>query len=139
MCGDSLEKYHQKIGDVNSSNKRLLKAEFESEKELDKKKNPAKYIDKLKNIQSILKEKYNYIRDDDDIVDQVMKVVGREYDPICHEIKSRRLQKKTIDLQLIRSQFNEVFLDLALREKRPGKGKRRAEMALESDSSEGSE
>ena len=68
-----------------------------------------------------------------------MKVVGREYDPICHGIKTRRLQKKTIDLELIRSQFNEVFLDLALREKRSGKGERRNKIALDSDSSEGSE
>ena len=70
--------------------KRCLKETFESEFELSTKKNPAKYIDKLLEVQDELRRQHGYIKTDEDVVDQVMKVVSKKYDPVVFQIMTER-------------------------------------------------
>ena len=65
----ALQKLKIRLYKVTSGNRRQLKAAFEPDTKFPKNGNPAKYIDKLIDLQKKLKDKYQYDKKDDDIVD----------------------------------------------------------------------
>ena len=102
------------ISKVSLGNKAQLKKEFEMDEILPKKKNPAKYLDKLIDLRDELEDKYNYKKSDEDIVDQMLKVLGNEWDFTKKEIKKRRRNGEDIDLRELRNELLEEFEDLKL-------------------------
>ena len=60
-AGSAWIKVLNEIGKHSADDRRRLKEMFETEHELNNKKNPAKYIDKLVEIQKELETKYEYI------------------------------------------------------------------------------
>ena len=67
------------ISKVSPGNKTKLKNLFEKDKTLDKRKNPAKYLDGLIDVRDELKDKCNCMKTDEDIVDQMLKVLSSEW------------------------------------------------------------
>jgi hypothetical protein len=94
-------------------------------------KSPAKYIDRLKDIQFELKDKYNYVRDEEDIIDQVVKVLGNSYPHIKNDICTRRLAFKPVTLEFIRAQFVEQFNNLKLYDSQRRGGKKEVKLGTD--------
>ena len=87
------------------------------------KTNPAKYIDKLVEIQKELRLKYEYEKTDEDIVDQVIKVVNDKYEFLIDQIIKDRRDGKPISIESVRAAFNEKHLLLKRRKAKQGKGR----------------
>ena len=111
-AGTAWKNLIQKIGKSSWDDRRRLKEVFESEAELGKQVNPAEYIDKLKEVRAELKSKYDYEKTDEDIIDQVIKVVNNNYQFIIEQIKSDRRRNHEINLEEVRDNFNETYLDI---------------------------
>ena len=126
-----------KIGKTSMDDRRRLKEFFESEQELSGRVNPSKYIDKLIIVKDELKEKYSYVRTDEDIIDQVIKVVNEDYSFLVEQIKSDRRRSCTMTLDEVKDAFNEKYLELK-RKRRRKKG-RRKKIDVSEDSSEDSD
>ena len=127
------ERVIEEIGKKSSDDKRRLKEMFESEHQLRPKTNPAKYIDKLVEIQKELRLKYNYEKTDEDIIDQVIKVVNDKYEFLIDQIIKDRRDGNPVTIEGVRAAFNEKHLLLKRRKARQSKGK----VEISDDSSDG--
>ena len=109
-AGTAWRKLMQEIGKFSTDDERRLKEMFESEQELGSKKNPAKYIDKLIQVRNELDDKYGYVETDIDVIDQVIKVVGKKYDHVVDQIMKDRRNGTAMSLSAVRTGFNEKHL-----------------------------
>ena len=76
----------------------LLKEAFESDQKLGKTINPSKCVDKLIDIRDELKDKCNCDKSDMDIVDQMLKVLGKDCGHTKKQIEKDKREKKAVDL-----------------------------------------
>ena len=112
----------------------IIKEEFESSTKLTKTENLAKYLEKLITIKDILKEDLGHEKTDQDILDQLIKVLNSDYDWTRNEIKKIRRNKEDIDLDEIQDKLEERFLELKSEVK-----KKKPTQVISVDSSGGNE
>lgn len=123
-AGTAWKNLMSKIGKTSMDDRRRLKEFFESQQELSDRVNPSKYIDKLIMVKDELKVKYSYEQNDEDIIDQVLKVVNENHSFLVEQIKSDRKRSKSMTLEEVKDAFNEKYLELKNRRRRK-KGRRR--------------
>jgi hypothetical protein len=133
-AGTAWKNLMEEIGRKSADDKRRLKELFESEQELSSRKNPAKYIDKLIQVQKELRSKYNYQKNDEDVIDQVLKVVNDKFEGVVDQIMKDRRDNLPITLSSVRESFNEKHL--FLKRKRGKKGKKKVEISDDSSENE---
>jgi hypothetical protein len=109
-----------------------LKELFESDQELSSRKNPEKYIDKLVQVQKELRSKYNYQKNDEDVIDQVLKVVNDKFEGVVDQIMKDRRDNHRVTLSSVRESFNEKHLFLKIKQGKKSKKK----VEIRDDSSE---
>ena len=97
------------ISKVSPGNKSKLKNLFEKDKTLDKRKNPAKHLDGLIDVRDELEDEHNHIKSDEDIIDQMLKVLGSDWNCTKMEIKKKRRNNEAIDLKALRDELCEEF------------------------------
>ena len=130
-CAHSaLEALRKRVGKVSASNEGLLKESFESGEKLGKKINPAKYLIKLITIRDTLQDKYQYNKTDQDILDQMMKVLNDNYSWTKNELKKARRMNMILDLDEVQMELEERYQEIK-NEKKKGK-----KMILSEDSLE---
>ena len=105
----ALQHLKKKIGKISPANEALLKEVFESSTKLGKTINPAKYIDKLVDIKNELYDKYQYVKTDKDVVDQVIRVLPQEYEWTRMSIKQRIGYGNSIDLTELQQELQDVY------------------------------
>ena len=115
-----------------------MKECFEADLDLGN-KNPAKYIAKLEEVRQDLRTKYSYERTDEDIIDQVIKVVGKEYEYTIEEIKSDRRRNRNSTLEQVKEAFNERYLKLKRERENKKKSKKKGIKISEDSSADSSE
>ena len=86
----AMELFKKKVRKISSCNEGSLKEQFESGEKLTKGINPGKYMERLINIRDELSEKYQYIKTDQDVLDQIIKVLNSNYDWTKNELKKAR-------------------------------------------------
>jgi hypothetical protein len=114
-AGTAWKNLMEGIGRKSADDKRRLKELFESEQELSSRKNPAKYIDKLVQVQKELRSKYNYQKNDEDVIDQVLKVVNDKFEGVVDQIMEDMRDNLPITLSSVRESFNEKNLFLKIK------------------------
>ena len=105
------------IYETSSGNKRILKDKFERKVKFNSKANPTKYIERITSIKDELKNKYGCIKTDDDILDQLLKVLGHEYSYIKNDIKTKRRKGEDVSLKDIKEALKEEYQDIKLNSK----------------------
>ena len=79
-------------------------------------------MEKLINIRDELSEKYQYIKPDQDIFDQMIKVLHSDYDWTKHELKKARRQTLTLELDEVQQELDERYRDFKMEKKKNKKG-----------------
>ena len=130
----AMKELKAKISKVTSGNRTSLKNVFESDEKLPRNVNPSKYVDKLIDVRDELKDKYNYDKNDEDIVDQMLKVLGKDYDYVKERIRDRKREDQPINLKKLQHELEEKFEEL-----RTSKRKSKKHINISDDSSEDSE
>ena len=131
----AVEEIKAKLYKITSGNRRQLKAAFETDFKFPKNSNPARYMDKLIDMQLELQTKYNCIKTDEDIIDQILKVLAKDpiYAYTINSIKKDRRNERDIDLKNVQEELKEIYEDNKLNKKASKK------INLSDDSSDGSD
>ena len=116
-----LQLLKKKIGKVSAANEAILKETFESNQKWGKGINPSKYIDKLKDIKDELFDKYSYTKTDRDIIDQVMKVLNKDYEWTKRSIKEQLRKGEVIDITDLQEELEETYLEIKEEKKKSKK------------------
>ena len=120
-----------RINKTSAGNKRTLKSNFENDFKFPKGASPSKHIDTLMDIKEELKETCQCVKTDEDIVDQLIKVLGNDYAFTKERVKSDRRKGITIDLHELQEELKEVCEDIKMEKKKTKKN-----IDLSDDSSE---
>jgi hypothetical protein len=80
----------KKLAPKNKSNKESLKEAFNDSTKLKRTDDPEEYIDNLLDIRRRLKPDHGCDLDDDDIIDQTLKVLPDPYDYVIDMIRDKR-------------------------------------------------
>jgi hypothetical protein len=108
----ALQLLRKKIGKISAADEASLKAAFESDEKLGENINPSKYIDKLIDIKDELFEKYEYVKTERDIVDQVLKVLTKDYEWTRQRIKQAKRRREPIDLIDLQDELQDTYDEL---------------------------
>ena len=127
-AGTAWEKLVHKLDKKTADEKRRLKELFESGRELPIRENPAEHLDKLIEYRDQLVEEYECTISDEDVVDQLLRVVNDRYEHIGDQIKQEMRLKVPVDLDTVRDTFEEKFL--SMESKRKKKGQKRTLMRV---------
>ena len=74
----AIQELKAKLYKVTSGNRRQLKAAFESVFKFPKNSNTERYMNKLIDMQFESRTKYTCAKTDEDIIDQILKILGRD-------------------------------------------------------------
>ena len=102
----------KKVGKLSASTEALLKKDFSRSDKIKKETNPAKYMEKLIEIKVKLEKNFNYIKTEQDILDQMTVILPDEYMFTKHEIQKARRNNATLSLDDIMDELEERYEEL---------------------------
>ena len=91
---------------------RCLKEEFKLEDKLKDDENPRRYMKNLIKVRRILSEDYDYHKTDQDILDQMIKVLNKDYKIIKRKLKDYRRYGIDLDLDEVLNELEEKYQEL---------------------------
>ena len=89
-----------------------MKEAFECSTKLERDTNPSRYLDKLIDIKDVLLDKYHYRKTPNDVIDQLIRVLGKDYDFIKTSLKREKRLKHNIDLSDLQEELEDKYREI---------------------------
>ena len=110
-----------------------LHDEFNADIQLNAKKNPREYVQSLMVIAEKLGRRCNIIKSEEDIIHQVLKVVGSRYKEVVGPLKTEMHRGKTISLSEVMNVLGARHKEIQ-RERKTKSGKKKVRIYSDSSS-----